>query len=225
MPKGIYKRKEKETTLCNLCGIHPKYPRRGLCKKCSFSKEHDKWVASRPPKKPIPNLQNEVWEDIKEATGYQVGNMGRIKSLNKHDEIGRHHLLKLREARKDSYLKVDLDKYNWRPSVHRLVALYFVPNPENKPFVNHKDGNKQNNVYHNLEWVTRSENNKHACEVLKKTKTKEQRLKHNEVLYILISTETVQSLCIKYNVSATTIWGIKTGRTWNKITKMKKTRK
>jgi len=45
--------------------------------------------------------------------------------------------------------------------VHRLVAYAFLPNPDNKPFVNHKDLNPSNNCLHNLEWVTESENTRH----------------------------------------------------------------
>lgn len=51
-------------------------------------------------------------------------------------------------------------------SVHRLVALAWIPNPENLPEVNHKDGDKTNNHRTNLEWVSRSQNKRHAFEVL-----------------------------------------------------------
>lgn len=64
------------------------------------------------------------------------------------------------------YEKIILTKNNKSTlfSVHRLVALHFVPNPHNKAFVNHKDGNKLNNHASNLEWVTKSENTYHAYE-------------------------------------------------------------
>lgn len=69
---------------------------------------------------------------------------------------------------KDGYPKVRLwdgVKYH-NHFVHRLVAEAFIPNPENKPQVNHKDGDKRNNDVNNLEWVTQSENMRHCFDVL-----------------------------------------------------------
>lgn len=55
-------------------------------------------------------------------------------------------------------------------SIHRLVAEHFIPNPDNKPTVNHKDGNKHNNNIDNLEWATWTENEKHSIDVLKRNR-------------------------------------------------------
>ena len=68
---------------------------------------------------------------------------------------------------KGGYLGVFLCKKNYKPirkQIHRLIAEAFIPNPDNKPCVNHKDGNKRNNHVDNLEWVTYSENQKHSWE-------------------------------------------------------------
>lgn len=64
------------------------------------------------------------------------------------------------------YLTVELRKcgMRYKARIHRLVAEAFIPNPDNLPEINHKDGNKQNNSVENLEWCTRSANMKHAYE-------------------------------------------------------------
>lgn len=105
----------------------------------------------------------EIWKDIKGYEGlYQVSNLGRIKSLKQKEE-------KILNIFKDNigYLSVNLqtkEKVKKRERVHRLVAKTFILNPENKPQVNHKDGNKLNNNVNNLEWCTCKENVNHSWE-------------------------------------------------------------
>lgn len=99
-----------------------------------------------------------------------MSNLGRIRSLD-HYIRQRNNSKKLHKGKilntwsdKIGYTIVGLNKYNEYKlkKVHRLVAEAFIPNPENKSDVNHKDGNKSNNNVDNLEWVSRSENMKHA---------------------------------------------------------------
>ena len=105
----------------------------------------------------------EIWKDIPHYEGkYQVSNLGNIKSLHfKHQNIQK--LLKP-TLNSSGYYKIELyrDGKSKIFYVHRVVASVFIPNPHNKPEVNHIDGNKLNNMVNNLEWCTISENQIHA---------------------------------------------------------------
>lgn len=100
----------------------------------------------------------EKWKTIEEANGYEVSNLGNVR--NKITQ----KILKGRLS-KSGYLQVSVklnetQKFSNR-YIHRLVAIHWINNPENKKEVNHIDGNKENNTMENLEWVTPSENQKH----------------------------------------------------------------
>ena len=117
---------------------------------------------------------DEIWKPIKGfEEEYEISNYGRLKSYvkcNAHPKVPR--ILNPYSTRQ-GYLKIDLkNKYiKKRYLVHRLVAEAFIPNLENKPYINHIDGNKKNNCVENLEWCTPSENMYHAFKTgLKKSK-------------------------------------------------------
>lgn len=97
----------------------------------------------------------EEWKIIEENTNYEISNLGRIRNIRNG------HILKPNKT-KQGYCSIlvltGFKKYT-RVLIHRLVAKAFIPNPLNKPCVNHLDYNPSNNCVDNLEWVNQSENN------------------------------------------------------------------
>lgn len=121
-------------------------------------------------------MNEEIWKDVRGYEGlYQISSLGKVKRVERiytqfnaltardNTKLLTEMIMKPFED-EDGYLRIQLIKDNVRKKhfVHRLVALNFIPNPENKPEVNHKEGNKQDNRVELLEWNTTSENQRHA---------------------------------------------------------------
>ena len=118
---------------------------------------------------------NEIWKPIKGFEGlYEVSNLGRIKSKDKWHDKKHHYFEKVLKPQANSkgYQRIGLSKNKVVKQfrIHRLVAEAFIPNPENKPQINHINGDKTDNRVENLEWCTNSENQIHAYRVLGKNK-------------------------------------------------------
>ena len=111
----------------------------------------------------------EIWKDIKEYEGlYQVSNLGRIKSLDRiiKSGISNSGYIKIngkilkKKLGKNGYLSIQLwkeGKGKWF-MVHRLIAIAFIPNPQNKPYIDHINTIRNDNRIENLRWATREEN-------------------------------------------------------------------
>lgn len=103
------------------------------------------------------SLEGEIWRPVVGYEGiYEVSNKGRVKSLIRGKGI-------LKPSRHpNGYMSVELfrgkEPKSKRKTIHRLVAMAFIPNPNNLPFVNHRDESRDNNCVENLEWITHRDN-------------------------------------------------------------------
>lgn len=173
----------------------------------------------------------EIWKDVLGYEGiYQVSDLGNVKSLDRvsyHPRFGDMNLkggIKKQCNNRYGYLMVGLHKEGRLKShtVHRLVAIAFIPNPENKSEVNHKFGNKKDNRAIVLEWNTQEENIEHAIRtglsVSKGEYNSNSKLTESQVLEIRKNTtKTMRQMSIEYNVVFSCISGIIKRKTWKHI--------
>ncbi len=175
-------------------------------------------------------IEGEIWMPMNNYVGFiEISNFGRVKSFGRITDKNSKAYIRTPSLSKSGYyhLRIGFFKLYFDFFVHRIVAEHFIPNPENKPEVNHIDGNPLNNHVSNLEWVTRSENMLHAVKTgLKKIQTGVQcansKLSERLVLEIFNSTLPVKELSKKYQVAQSSIYRIKSGRDWSHLTGMKK---
>lgn len=161
-------------------------------------------------------------KDIKDYEGlYFLDDKGNVFSYPKKT---RKHIRQIYPSlQKTGYWAIDLCKDGKikKYLLHRLMALTFLDNPKSKPQVNHINGIKTDNNIENLEWNTRSENQRHSIKIGLRTtigeKNSQAKLTNEDVLFIRKSNEKGVILSKKFNVSNPTITDIRKGRSWKHI--------
>ena len=168
----------------------------------------------------------EIWKIVPgHERLYEVSNTGLVKSIARVTEgadgkLTRRDGITLTQIpNSNGYYTVAID--GKRKTVHRLVASAFIENPDNKPCVNHIDGDKKNNKVENLEWVTYGENNSHAYAIgLKKRPYNNRyraRFTDDEVRAIRKDSRTSTAIAKELGVTDVCICNIKNGKTYKGV--------
>ncbi len=165
-------------------------------------------------------LPRRKWKDIEGYEGYyQVSNIGEVRSVdrwvtykNGRKIFRKGKLMKLSPGT-CGYPQVSLCSHGVekKVSVHRLVATAFIPNPDNLPFVNHKDENKSNNIWTNLEWCTDKYNNNYGTRTERAAKSKSKPVRCIETGEIFNSIANADKWIDGGNVCASAKRGLRAG--------------
>lgn len=161
-----------------------------------------------------------IWMDFKYRPElYEISSTGKIRSKDWITKLN-NVLIKGKILRTGinrngyEYFKITANGKKKTFKMHRVIGEHFLPNPENKPEINHKDFNKVNNNVDNLEWVTPAENMEHAWENGRVPKIK---LRQKDILFIRENFQEmgVYKLMEMFKTGRSTIYGIATNRTRN----------
>lgn len=182
----------------------------------------------------IDNLPNEQWISIIGYEGlYMVSDLGRIKSIFREVKGlgGKTHFFP------EKFLSFKIDKFGYHRvqlrknssaknfSVHRLVAIHFIENPNNLPQVNHKKGDKSDNRKSELEWCTASQNKKHSYDELNHVRMRGERngmTKITPQIIAAVKESYLESKSFsitgkKFGISNTHAWRIVRNKTWQHL--------
>lgn len=158
-------------------------------------------------------MENEIWKPIKNYEElYEVSSLGRVRSLDREtiDSMGRKQYFKGKVLKPQydryGYLYVPLNKSGKKKfKVHRLVAEAFIPNPDNKPCVDHINTNKEDNSVENLRWVTEKENsnNELTKEHISDTLIKKGYFTSNKIVQLSLDDELIKIWNSAYEIEKT----------------------
>lgn len=170
----------------------------------------------------------EIWKKINGLDGYYISDHGRVKGDQVTVKWGRQFktyperfLNPWYSKTGYNYIDISINGKRHRFLLHRLVGKYFIPNPKNRPQINHKYANKSNNHYLNLEWCTAKENLEHARDLGLNnsigTNNKMAKFTSEQVKAIRLSKETVTKIVKIYNATLSVISRIRSLKAYKNV--------
>lgn len=192
------------------------------CSRKCYSYFYDTYKRKIYP--PIKDLENEIWEYVDSVDNlYMVSNLGRVKSFSRDKVNG--HIISPSNINGYDLVVVSINTKRHCYKVHRWVAQAFIPNIDNKPFVNHINSIRNDNRVENLEWCTQKENIVHAwnnnrCNPTHGSKCHSAKITERDVLDIRILYKKgikIKDIAEKYSLYFGNVRKICIGETWKRV--------